>query len=150
MKVIFDTNVVVSAALRDRVPEEIILFVVEHPDFEWIGSPAIVAEYVEVLARPKFRLPETIIRRWNDIFDRVITIIDVTSEVDFPRDPKDAKFLACALAANADYLVTGDKDFEEAKKIGATTVLSVHQFKSLICDVWDASVPPDDQAKQEE
>jgi uncharacterized protein len=42
MKVIFDTNVVVSAALKDRAPEEIILFVVESADFQWVAAAEIV------------------------------------------------------------------------------------------------------------
>lgn len=56
MKVIIDTSVLVSAALRDRDPEQVLLFVVEHTEFEWLVSPAILAEYRDVLARPKSRL----------------------------------------------------------------------------------------------
>jgi predicted nucleic acid-binding protein len=62
--------------------------------------------------------------------------VDVQATVDFPRDRKDAKFLACALAAKASYFITGDKDFEGAYKIGNTTVLAVSIFKRLVCDVW--------------
>lgn len=39
MRVVIDTNVVVSAILRDRLPEKVLLFVVARPDFEWIASP---------------------------------------------------------------------------------------------------------------
>lgn len=136
MKVIIDTNVVVSAVLKDRVPEEIILFVVEHPEFEWVASPAIIAEYMGVLRRPRFGLPEVLLQRWQAVFDKTIRLVEVNVEVNFPRDPKDAPFLACALATQAEYLITGDKDFVEAYKIVKTTVLSVGQFKSLVCDKW--------------
>ncbi len=44
MKVVIDTNVVVSAALKDRDPEAIILFVAERPEFEWIVSAAILED----------------------------------------------------------------------------------------------------------
>lgn len=47
MKVVIDTNVVISAAIADRNPEKIILFVVSNPDFYWIVSPDILAEYRE-------------------------------------------------------------------------------------------------------
>lgn len=57
IKTIVDTGIVVSAAFRDRMPEEVILFIVEQEDFEWIVSPAILEEYTEVLARKKFNLP---------------------------------------------------------------------------------------------
>ncbi len=54
MKVLIDTNVLVSAALWDKDPEAIVLFVAKHPDFEWFVSPEIVEEYQAVLKRDKF------------------------------------------------------------------------------------------------
>lgn len=47
----------------------------------------------------------------------------------------DAMFLSCAVAAQADYLVTGDRDFTEARRLLVTTILSVSQFKRLVCNV---------------
>jgi len=44
MKVVIDTNVVISAALKDRIPEEVLLFVVRHPEFEWVATNEIVEE----------------------------------------------------------------------------------------------------------
>lgn len=38
MKIVIDTNVVVSAVLRDRIPETVILFVIGNPEFEWVAS----------------------------------------------------------------------------------------------------------------
>ena len=134
MKVIIDTNVLVSAALKDRDPEAVILFVVEQPDFEWVVSPEILVEYKEVLSRPKLRLPEEVRQQWFDLLDRLTTVVAVNLAVDFPRDQNDAKFLACALTAGADYLVTGDRDFSEAQKLVATIILSVSAFKKLVCD----------------
>ena len=54
MKVVIDTNVLVSAALKDKDPEAVILYVVEQPDFAWVVSPEVLTEYKEVLSRPKF------------------------------------------------------------------------------------------------
>ena len=70
------------------------------------------------------------------MFDDLTTTIEVNVEVDFPRDRKDAMFLECALASEAEYLITGDKDFSEARKIVSTTIISVALFKKLVCDVW--------------
>ena len=134
MKVVIDTNIVVSAVLKDRDLEAVIRFVVGHAEYEWIASGEIVAEYTEVLRRPKFGLPNTLVQEWFDLFDAVITLVDVAITVDFPRDQKDAKFLACAIAADAEYLITGDRDLTEAYKLLNTTVCSVAQFKRLIID----------------
>jgi predicted nucleic acid-binding protein len=37
MRVVVDTNVVVSAILRDRLPEKVLLFIISQPDFEWVA-----------------------------------------------------------------------------------------------------------------
>ena len=134
MKVVIDTNIVVSAALKDREPEAVIRFIVSHPQYEWIASRDILAEYIEVLQRPKFRLPATLLQEWSDLFETFVILVDVTVAVDFPRDQKDAKFLACAITAEADYMLTGDRDFTEAYKLLTTTVCSVTQFKRLVID----------------
>jgi putative PIN family toxin of toxin-antitoxin system len=136
IKVVVDTGIIVSAAFRDRTPEEVILFIVEQEDFEWIASPAILKEYMEVLARKKFNLSPEVLRKWRDMFEQFTTTIEVDIEIDFPRDQKDAKFLECALIAEADYLITGDKDFTEARKLVQTTIISVSQFKQLIVEKW--------------
>jgi putative PIN family toxin of toxin-antitoxin system len=136
MKVIIDTNVVVSAALRDRDPETVILFVAEQPDFQWIVSDSILEEYKEVLAREKFALPIDLLRRWYEMFEALTTTVEVDVGVDFPRDRQDAKFLECSLASEADYLITGDKDFSEGQKMVMTTIISVSLFKKLVYDAW--------------
>lgn len=58
MRVVIDTNVLVSAVLRDRDPEFVIQFIVDHSEFKWVVSQEILAEYKEVLSRPKFRLTQ--------------------------------------------------------------------------------------------
>lgn len=134
MKVVIDTNIVVSAVLKDRDPEAVIRFVIGHSQYEWIASSDILVEYSEVLRRPKFRLPDALLQEWSNLFGMVVTVVAVSVVVDFPRDQKDAKFLACALAADAEYLLTGDRDFTEAYKLLNTTVCSVTQFKRLVID----------------
>lgn len=78
-----------------------------------------------MLSRPKFKLTDEVIASWWEIIDTFPTLIDVNMEIDFPRDRKDAKFLACALAAEADFLITGDSDFKEAQTLVNTTIIYV-------------------------
>ncbi|MGD0251799.1 MAG: putative toxin-antitoxin system toxin component, PIN family [Verrucomicrobiota bacterium] len=137
MRVVVDTNVVVSAILRDRLPERVLMFIVARPDFEWVASPEILAEYRAVLRRPKFAVPDSVLSQWDERFDSAIAEWSVEIPVSFPRDVKDAKFLACALAAGADFLVTGDRDFTEARKLGRTKIVSVSQFNELVCRAFD-------------
>lgn len=137
MKVIIDTNVLVSAVLRGREPRAVIQFIIDNLEFEWIVSTEILAEYKEVLNRKKFKLTDEVKVEWFEIIDTFPTIIDVNVEIDFPRDKKDAKFLTCAMAADADFLITGDLDFTEAQTLVKTTIISVSLFQRLVCDIGE-------------
>jgi putative PIN family toxin of toxin-antitoxin system len=95
-------------------------------------SKDILIEYKAVIHRPKFKLPPDIIEKWLMLFDLRTVHIDVEIELDFPRDQKDAKFLACAIAGSANFLITGDKDFTEAQKILDTIIISVSDFNRLV------------------
>lgn len=134
MKVIADTNVLVSAILQDKAPEEVILFIAKSPDIEWIVSPQILKEYKEVLSRKKFGLSEDIKSAWFSAIDSLTSIVDADISVEFDRDRKDAIFLSCAIVSGADYFITGDKDFSEAQRLVNTTIISVSQFNRLVID----------------
>src|SRR5436190_1025002 len=125
MKVIIDTNVLVSAAFKNKDPEAVILFIASQPDIEWIVSPDIMAEYKEVLARKKFGLTQKLLLQWFQLLDGVTVSIDVNLELEFARDRKDAMFLTCALVSGAEFLITGDWDFSQAEKLVNTTIISV-------------------------
>ncbi|MCT7950734.1 putative toxin-antitoxin system toxin component, PIN family [Ancylothrix sp. C2] len=132
MRIVIDTNVLVSAAVIGRNPEAVILFVVESPDCEWVVSAEILKEYKEVLSRSRLRLTESQQQRWFNILDSATIMIEVNVEIDFPRDRKDAKFIACAIAGEVDFLITGDHDFTEAENLTSTTIISVSLFKKLV------------------
>lgn len=134
MRIVIDTNILVSAILKDRDPEAVILFVAECDDMEWIVSSEIMMEYREVLSRPKFGLQTDTLHAWFSLLDRITVVWPVDVSIDFPRDQKDAKFLSCAIVAGADYFITGDRDFSQAQKLLSTTILSVSQFKKLVCE----------------
>ena len=130
--IVIDTNVLISAILKGRVPRLVIQFIVDSPNYQWIVSAGILAEYKEVLSRRKFKLINEIKNEWLDMIDSASTLINVNVEIDFPRDRKDAKFLECAVAAEADFLITGDADFTEAQSLIETSIVSVALFYKLV------------------
>ncbi|WP_298920688.1 putative toxin-antitoxin system toxin component, PIN family [uncultured Nostoc sp.] len=137
MKVVIDTNILVSAVLKGRVPRDVLQFIFDNPDWQWIASEEIVVEYKEVLSRRKFKLTDEVICEWVEIIDTFIILIDVNLEVYFPTDRKDEKFLACAMAAEADFFITGDSDFNQVQTLVNTTIISVSLFNRLVCDVGE-------------
>jgi putative PIN family toxin of toxin-antitoxin system len=91
--------------------------------------PEILTEYTEVLRRPKFGLDDETLERWAEMLAlRTVNIGSPPAAPDSLRDPKDALFLAAALSAHADFLITGDKDLLEAKDVVATRILTVAEF----------------------
>lgn len=59
---------------------------------------------------------------------RTVDVGSLTHLPDFPRDPKDVPFLAAALAAQADILITGDKDLLDARHLVSTHIVTVAEF----------------------
>lgn len=135
MKVIVDTNILISAIIRNNIPEQVIIWLISQPAIEWIATPEIVSEYKSVLQRKKFNLPAVIINKWFCLFDAELTLVNPEISVHFPRDIKDAKFLECANTCCADIFITGDKDFSEAQQLIMAKIMSITQFKHLFMDL---------------
>ncbi len=134
MKVIIDTNILISAAFRDRDPEAVVFYILKQPEIEWVVTKEILQEYLEVLARPKFHLSPDEFEEWSTLITFSTVLFDLPEEISFPRDPKDAKFLACALGSQADYFITGDRDFSDAPDLSPTKMVTVSQFKAQFID----------------
>ncbi|CAD5957475.1 nucleotide binding protein, PINc [Planktothrix agardhii CCAP 1459/11A] len=131
MKIIVDTNVLISAVLKGKNARDVIQFIIDQSNFDWIVSQEILEEYREVLKRPKFKIPNETRNQWLNKIETIPQLVEVNVKINFPRDPKDAKFLALARASQADFLITGDKDFDEVKEIGKTVIISVYYFKNI-------------------
>ncbi|MDQ2977108.1 MAG: putative toxin-antitoxin system toxin component, PIN family [Acidobacteriota bacterium] len=131
MNVLVDTNVVISAVIRDRLPQRVIDEIVSRDDWFWIVTTEIETEYREVLARPKFKVPTAIQQSWRAFLEEVTIRVQPTTPPPFPRDPKDELFIAAALASDADYLITGDKDLLDEQPLISTQILRPAEFARL-------------------
>lgn len=79
MKILIDTNVLISAILKDGQPENAILWIIKHIEWEWLASPDIMLEYQEVLRRKKFKFPIPLIQHWSELLNNSISIIRLIS-----------------------------------------------------------------------
>jgi uncharacterized protein len=113
MRIVFDTVVLVRSLLDPYGWSGTLLFD-EYEAFEWVVSPEIVAEYLEVLQRPylaaKYRPVEN--RDLQAILARIATatVAHPTHILLVCRDPEDDKFLAAAQAGSARFIVSEDLD----------------------------------------
>jgi uncharacterized protein len=132
MNIVIDTNVLLSAALRDGLPERLVLHFATRDDYRWLVTAEIVAEYIGVLRRPKFALAAEIIERWATLVAmRTVLISDPRVPMQILRDPGDAKFVAAAMAGDAEFLITGDRDLLDANLPIRTRVLTVAECAAI-------------------
>jgi uncharacterized protein len=131
MKVVIDTNILISAYLKDGTPEAVFLYVLSN-NITWLVTMEILLEYESVLRRPKFKVSMKDLDKWMSIFRDYTTVIVATTSARLTRDVKDEKFLSCAKSGHADFLITGDFDFSEASDMGKTCVVSASGFKEKV------------------
>jgi uncharacterized protein len=91
----------------------------------------IEKEYRDVLARPKFKIPLEIQQSFSTAIAIVTIRVQSVQPAPFPRDPKDEIFIGAALASDAEYLITGDKDLLDLQRLSSTQIVSPFEFARL-------------------
>lgn len=109
MKVVIDTNVLVSALLFDGTPNRFVALW-KNNRVAPLVSTDIMVEYLRVLAYPKFRLTGKEISHllMHEILPWFETVATPEGASFVPADPADDKFIWCALAGDAEYIISGD------------------------------------------
>lgn len=132
MKIIVDTNLWISFTIGKRLAllENIVL-----SDVTVIVSREIIAEYLEVCRRPKFRryITDKDIQATLRLMDVCceLTTIERTAVSDI-RDADDLFLLSLADSCGADYIVTGDKDLLVLRRHNATCIVDINTFITLL------------------
>lgn len=123
MKIVLDTNVLVSGLLHSQGNPAQVVALALAGAVQICHAPRILAEYAEVLARPRFKFdPERVREVLAKLELDGVAVVPSSQLLDLP-DPDDEPFLAVALAGAAEYLVTGNlADFPAAKRRGCAVV----------------------------
>lgn len=133
-KVVFDTVVFVRSLIN---PHGIWGELVSLSDsYELFLSQPVLTEILKVLNRPEITSKFRALNSLNkdtvmDILGQA-GIVDVSDIQPISRDPKDDKFLATALACDADYLVTEDNDLLVLKKYERTKIIRAKTFLEIL------------------
>lgn len=123
-KVVVDTNVLVAALLHpDRKPAQVVQLILQQRVVNYT-SPSILEEVAETILEfsgsallEKYRSHSRIIR--PTICIRACS------------DPDDDKFIECALAAGASFIITGDKELLEIGSIENILIITPQEFLDL-------------------
>jgi len=128
MKIVLDTNVLVSGIFFSGPPADI-LRAWSRGKFRLVLSPEILDEYTRVSAELAEKFPDINIRR---ILDLVVVRSEVCSPAALPQqvceDPHDDKFFAAALDSRAKIIISGDKHLLRVSGYQGVSVLTPRQF----------------------
>jgi putative PIN family toxin of toxin-antitoxin system len=131
LRLVIDTNILVSAALKpDGLPRTVLLLAITKPARLYV-SDAILAEYRQVLSRPELQIRKGLQHQLFQLIRSHSHPVAPLLLLQVTKDPDDNKFLECADAARADYLVTGNqRHFPRFWK--KTKVITSREFISMV------------------
>lgn len=131
LRLVLDTNVLVSAALKPQGLERTaFLLAISRPARLYI-SRSILEEYAEVLARPELKFGKGLRQRLLQLIRNRSYMVAAQVHLKAAGDADDNKFLECADAARADYLITGNqKHYPKFWK--RTKIISSREFTEIV------------------
>lgn len=136
IRAVIDTQLFLRATANlNSLPAKIIYDLQNR--YELVASDAVIAEVRDVLNRPAIRakflkITDELVERALGVLERSL-IVSPTETLIVSRDPKDDKFLECAKAADAQFIVSEDKDllvlnpYESIQIVDALTFFRILQ-----------------------
>jgi uncharacterized protein len=94
-------------------------------------SPAVLAEYEEVLGRPRLKFEPVRIKNFLAVIRSTSELVHPTTALTISSHPSDNRFYECADAAAADYLITGNTD-DFPKDHGPTRIITPRNFLDCV------------------
>jgi uncharacterized protein len=126
---VLDSNVIVSAFLWHGRPGEI-LTLAGDGEIKLYASRELLAEVASTLSKPRLATAVAAtgrsIREMLADYRRLVAIVRAKPlETPLSRDPDDDAIIACALAARADVIVSGDKDLLVLREVQGIVIWKV-------------------------
>jgi uncharacterized protein len=131
LRLVIDTNILVSAALKPNgLQRTVLVLAISKPARRYV-TETIFAEYREVLSRPELKIRRGLREQFLQLVKNRAQVVSPTRMLQVAKNPGDDKFLECADAARADYLVTGNqRHFPKFWK--KTKVITSREFIGIV------------------
>ncbi len=127
MRIVVDTNVVISGVFFGGAPRQILNAIVTS-EITACATTEIVEEYLdiidEMIKRKQGRINKTLLHP----LIHSLEMIEPNTRVELSRDPDDDKFLGCAKDARALYIVSGDKDLLVLEQFENIEIITAREF----------------------
>jgi putative PIN family toxin of toxin-antitoxin system len=132
MKVVLDTNTVISGLFWKGAPRQV-LDLARSGVITVFTTPELLAELADVLERKKFTrlLEQAQVTAADLVYGYAAlaqTIRPARIKPIIQADPEDDKVLACAKAAKADFIVSGDSHLLKLEMYAGISILTVNRF----------------------
>lgn len=127
MRVVLDTNIFISAVLGGRL--RVIIDEWKVRKFALIITDAIAREYLDVIQRPKFKIPPSEIVATTDYLLQIAEFVTPEEEISvIVTDTTDNKFLEAAVAGKVNFIVSGDSHLLELKLFREIPIITAREF----------------------
>jgi len=127
LRVVLDTNILISAGWTPGGLEARVVALVASGALEAAVSPAVLAEYRDVLARDKFaHLRDALAGILATLEEKALPVTP-NEPATAAKDEDDNRLLECAAAAQADFLITGNTRHFPGE-YGVTRILNAREF----------------------
>ena len=126
MKIVLDTNVLVSGVFWGGIPEKILESIVAG-DVVLYASQDMVREYFRILDKIGKKNTD-LIGQWKILLIELIKIVEPKVKIKSCRDACDNMFLECAVTAKAQYIISGDDDLLSMKEINGIQIVTPREY----------------------
>lgn len=127
MRVVLDTNILVSACWKPGGLEAQVVAMAIAGQITACISPHVLAEYRDVLSRRKLASVAERSRTLLAGLEQAAVSVESTARIAVSVDDDDNRFLECAVAAGAEYLISGNLR-HYPRKHGETRVVNARKF----------------------
>jgi len=135
LRVVIDTNILMAGLICPEKASGKILKMWGEGDIDVIVSPGIESEYHDILSKMRFGSRETVQQREEsaDCLLELCSVVKPERHVNVVLDdPADNKFIDCALAGKADYIITQDHHLLDIGQIEDTRIITSRQFLDIL------------------
>lgn len=127
MKIVLDTNVIVSGIFWTGVPFKILNYWIQDR-FQLLITEDILKEYESTLLRISKEKNEQLVSSWLILIAENSHIIRIKRKYKLSKDPDDDKFIECAVAGNASFIVSGDAHLLDIGMIMDIPIITPSEF----------------------